>query len=146
MNRDSRLSVALHVLLHMSEMPGAVTSEALGPMMKTNPAVIRRTLGGLRNAGIVAAEKGHGGGWMVARDLRSVTLAEIYEALGTTTPFRIGIRDSRPTCPIEQGVNGALGGALREAEAVLMTRLRSATVADIISKATRSRATRSHAS
>jgi DNA-binding IscR family transcriptional regulator len=140
MNRDSRLSVALHVLLHMSEMRSAVTSEALGSMMSTNPVVIRRTLGGLRDAGIVAAEKGHGGGWMLARDLRSVTLADVYDALGTTTPFGIGVRDPQTTCPIEKGVNRALVGALREAEALLMTRLRSVAVTDILKKATRSRA------
>jgi DNA-binding IscR family transcriptional regulator len=140
MNRDSRLSVALHVLLHMSEMRSAATSEALGSIMNTNPVVIRRTLGGLRDAGIVDAEKGHGGGWTLARDLRSVTLADIYDALGTTTPFGIGVRDPQPTCPIEKGVNRALGEALREAEALLMTRLRSVAVTDILKKATRSRA------
>lgn len=140
MNRDSRLSVALHVLLHMSEMQGSVTSEALGSMMRANPVVIRRTLGGLRDAGIVAAEKGHGGGWTLARDLRSVTLADVYDAVGTTTPFGIGVRDPKPTCPIEKGVNRALGEALREAEALLMTRLRSVAVIDILPKTTRSRA------
>ena len=146
MNRDSRLSVALHVLLHMSKMESAVTSEALGSMMKTNPVVIRRTLGGLRDAGIVAAEKGHGGGWTLARDLRSVTLADVYEALGTTTPFGIGVRDPKPTCPIEKGVNRVLGGALREAETLLMARLQSTTVADILSNATRSHAAGAQAS
>ena len=140
MNRDSRLSVALHVLLHMREMDSAVTSEALGSMMKTNAVVIRRTLGGLRDAGIVAAEKGHGGGWTLARDLRTVTLGDVYDALGTTTPFGIGVRDPQPTCPIEKGVNRALGEALREAEALLMTRLRSVAVTDILKKATRNRA------
>jgi DNA-binding IscR family transcriptional regulator len=140
MNRDSRLSVALHVLLHMSEMRSAVTSEVLGSMMTTNPVVIRRTLGGLRDAGIVAAEKGHGGGWTLARDLRTVTLGDVYDALGTTTPFGIGVRDPQPTCPIEKGVNRALGEALREAEALLMTRLRSVAVTDILKKATRNRA------
>jgi DNA-binding IscR family transcriptional regulator len=140
MNRDSRLSVALHVLLHMSEIRSAVTSEELGSMMNTNPVVIRRTLGGLRDAGIVAAEKGHGGGWTLARDLRSVTLAGVYDALGTTTPFGIGVRDPQPTCPIEKGVNRALGEALREAEALLMRRLRSVAVTDILKKAIRSRA------
>jgi len=138
-NRDSRLSVALHVLLHMSEMRSAVTSEALGSMMSTNPVVIRRTLGGLRDSGIVAAEKGHGGGWTLARDLRSVTLADVYDALGTMTPFGIGVRDPQTTCPIEKGVNRALVGALREAEVLLMTRLRSVAVTDILKKATRSR-------
>ena len=146
MNRDSRLSVALHVLLHLSDMHGAVTSEALGSMMNTNPAVIRRTLGGLRDAGIVAALKGHGGGWMLARDLGTVSLADVYDALGTRTPFGIGLRDPRPTCPIEKGVNRALGEALRHAEIALMTRLRSVAVADILSKARSGRGTRSHAS
>jgi DNA-binding IscR family transcriptional regulator len=61
MTRDSRLSVALHVLLHMKQMERAATSEELGSMMEVNPVVIRRTLGGLREAGIVVAEKGHGG-------------------------------------------------------------------------------------
>ena len=137
MNRDSRLSVSLHVLLHMSKSRTAITSEALGSMMKTNPVVIRRTLGGLRDAGIVAAGKGHGGGWTIARDLRSVSLGDVYDALGTTTPFGIGVRDPESTCPIEKGVNRALGKALREAEALLMARLRSVAVANILSKATR---------
>lgn len=135
MRRDSRLSVALHVLLHMSEMDRAVTSEELGPMMKTNPVVLRRTLGGLRDAGIVRSEKGHGGGWSLRRDLSSLTLGDVYDALGTMTLFGIGHRDARPRCPIEQAVNRAVSGALSEAEAVLMKRLRSVNVADVLKRA-----------
>jgi DNA-binding IscR family transcriptional regulator len=119
----------------MSEMDQAVTSEELGPLMKTNPVVLRRTLGGLRDAGIVRSEKGHGGGWSLGRDLSSVTLSEVYDALGMTTVFGIGHRDTRPTCPIEQAVNRAVSGALGEAEAVLMKRLQSFTVADVLKKA-----------
>ena len=146
MNRDSRLSVALHLLLHLSQMRTPVTSEALGSMMATNPVVIRRVLGGLRDSGIVAAVKGHGGGWTIARDLQSASLYDVYEALGITSVFGVGVRDPHPTCPIEKGVNQAVGKALREAEAQLMTRLRSTTVADVLSKATRTRVARSHAS
>jgi len=132
MKRDSRLSVTLHVLLHMSEMDRPITSEELGPMMKMNPVVIRRTLGGLRDAGIVGSEKGHGGGWTLMRALSSVTLADVYEALGTSTLFGIGHRNAKPRCPIEQAVNRAVSGALSEAEAVLMKRLRSVTVGDVL--------------
>jgi DNA-binding IscR family transcriptional regulator len=137
MNRDSRLSVALHVLLHMSEIGGAITSEALGSMMDTNPVVIRRTLGGLRDAGIVAAEKGHGGGWSLARDLRTVSLGDVHDAIGTSTVFGIGPRDPDPTCPLERAVNRAVGDVLREAEALLTTRLRSIKVADVLQTARR---------
>jgi DNA-binding IscR family transcriptional regulator len=139
MTRDSRLSVALHVLLHMIENGSAVTSDALGSMLQTHPVVIRRTLGGLRDAGIVAAEKGHGGGWSLARDLRSVNLAEVYDAIGPASVFGIGPRDPNPTCPIERAVNLRLATALGEAEAVLMKHLRGVAVADILKKARRRR-------
>ena len=137
MNRDSRLSVALHVLLHMSEMRAAVTSEALGSMMDTNPVVIRRTLAGLRDAGIVGAEKGHGGGWSLVRDLRSINLGDVYDAIGPATLFGIGVRDSDPKCPIERAVNVAVGNALSEAEALFVGRLRSVPIADVLKKARR---------
>lgn len=127
--------MALHVLLHMSELGRPVTSEELGPLLKTNPVVLRRTLSGLREAGIVRSEKGHGGGWSLGRDLSLVTLQDVYDALGTVTPFGIGHRQARPRCPLEQAVNHVVTGALDEAEAVLMKRLRSVSVASLVKTA-----------
>ena len=137
MNRDSRLSVALHVLLHMSEMEGPVTSEALGSLMDTNPVMIRRTLGGLRDAGIVSAEKGHGGGWVLARKIDAVTVGEVYAAIGPQTLFGIGPREANPRCPIEREVNRAVEGALADAERVVLNRLRSMVLADVLKQARR---------
>ena len=135
MNPDSRLSVALHVLLHMHEMDGPVTSETLGSMMDVNPVVIRRTLGGLRDAGIVAAGKGHGGGWSVAAKLEDVSLADVYESLGAASAWRIGLREEAPRCPLEREVNRAVAEALAEAEAHLMERFRTVNVAGLIETA-----------
>jgi DNA-binding IscR family transcriptional regulator len=137
MIRDSRLSVALHVLLHMKQMGRAVTSEALGSMMDVNPVVIRRTLGGLRDARIVAAEKGHGGGWSLARDLRAVSLADVHAAVGNPAVFGIGLRDPSATCPVERAVNRVVSEALAEAERHLLARLRGVAVADVLRKAVR---------
>ncbi len=132
MRRDSRLSVALHVLLHMSEAPGTLTSEALAPMLKMNAVVLRRTLGALRDANIVRSEKGHGGGWTLARDLASVTLGEVYAALGTETLFGIGLRDAKTQCPIEQAVNTVVEDAMADARAALVARLGQKSVADVL--------------
>ncbi len=143
MNRDSRLSVALHVLLHMREMGEAATSEALGAAMDMSPVVLRRTLGGLRDAGIVSAEKGHGGGWSLARDLGDVSLGEVYEALGPSTLFGIGVRDPHPTCPVEKAVNVAVGGALDRAEAVFHASLAGVRVAELLERARRAMKKRS---
>jgi len=131
MKRDSRLSVALHVLLHMEDLGEVVTSETLGPMMQMNPVVVRRTIAGLREAGIVRSEKGHGGGWSLARPLAEVTLADVYTALGLSAPFSIGPRDAAPRCLLERAANRALTGALDEAEALLMARLAAISVADL---------------
>jgi len=131
MRRDSRLSAVLHLILHLRELEGPVTSEVLGPLMNTNPVLVRRMLGGLREAGIVSAEKGHGGGWALARPLDRVTLADVYRALGSPNLFSIGPRRENPRCLVEQAVNRSLGKALGDAEALLLAELARTTVADI---------------
>ena len=123
MRMDSRLSGVLHVLLHMAEQDGPVTSETLAAAMGTNPAVVRRTMAGLREQGFVSSAKGHGGGWGLARDLASVTLRDIYGALGSPRLLALGHRSDAPDCLVEQAVNAALDTAFREAEAVLLARL-----------------------
>lgn len=145
MNRDSRLSVALHVLLHMSQTRDAITSETLGDMMQTNPVAIRRTLGCLREANIVVAEKGHHGGWKVTRDLRSLSVGDVYHALDSSVLFGIAVRNPEATCPLERAANRVVGDALAEAETVLMTRLRSVSVGVLLENAKKRRTSRARA-
>ena len=130
MRRDSRLSVALHALLHMAEV-GLLTSEQMAAQGDTNPVVIRRTMAGLRAAGIVRSEKGHGGGWSLVRRLEDVTLYDVYEALGEPTLLAIGNRTESPGCVVEKAVNRALEGAFHAAQALLVEQLRSITMASL---------------
>jgi Rrf2 family protein len=131
MRRDSRLSGVLHVLLHMAEHDGPVTSDMLAKAMGTNPVVVRRIMAGLRDGGYVRSEKGHGGGWVLARDLADVTLRDVYEALGCPALFAMGHRTEQPGCLVEQAVNAALDTAFRDAEALLMSRLGDVTLASL---------------
>lgn len=129
MKRDSKLSGVLHVLLHMAEHEGPVTSEVLARAMDTNPVVIRRIMAGLRDAGYVRSEKGHGGGWTFACDLEAVTLRDVYTALGEPVLLAMGNRTEMPGCLVEQAVNAALGKAFDEAEALLLERFGAVTLA-----------------
>lgn len=122
MKRDSRLSDVLHVLLHMARQEGPVTSEVLAKAMRTNPVVLRRTMAGLRNQGLVRSEKGHGGGWTIACDLSAVTMLDIYLALGKPPLFALGNRSDAPDCLVEKAVNANLNQALLDAEQSLMAR------------------------
>lgn len=129
MKRDSRLSGVLHVLLHMAEQPGPVTSEVLAGAMGTHPVVIRRIMAGLRDQGYVRSEKGHGGGWTLARDLAQVTLRDVYTALGCPSLLALGNRTEAPGCLVEQAVNAALDQAFHDAEALLLARFGEVTLA-----------------
>jgi DNA-binding IscR family transcriptional regulator len=128
MKRDSRLSGVLHILLHMAERAGPVTSEDLSKMMATNPVVIRRIMAGLRRQGYVRSEKGHGGGWMLVCDLSKVTLRDIYVALGSPSLLALGNRTESPGCLVEQAVNAALQQAFHDAEELLLTRIGEVTL------------------
>lgn len=123
MKRDTRLSGILHVLLHMAEHDGPLTSETLALAMQTNPVVIRRILAGLRDQGLVQSEKGHGGGWRLACDLGAVTLRDIHHAIGAPDLLALGNRTEAPGCLVEQAVNAALGEAFAAAESLLLARL-----------------------
>jgi Rrf2 family protein len=127
--RDSRLSDVLHLLLHLAGSDRPVTSDSLARMLRTNPVVVRRILSGLRTKGLVTSEKGHGGGWRLARDLDAITLYDVFAALGSPTILAMENRNESPGCLVEAAVNSATEQAFLDAEAVLLARFREVTLA-----------------
>lgn len=129
MTRDSRLSAILHALLHMAERGEPMTSAELAHCMNTNPVVVRRTMAGLREQGFVRSGRGAGGGWEIACDLEALTLRDIYLALGAPKLLAIGVHLESPSCLVEQAVNQSLTEAFSEAEALLIERFGTVTLA-----------------
>ena len=97
-------------------------------MLGTNPVVIRRTMALLKEQGYVRSEKGHRGGWTLAKPLADMTLLDIHEALGSASLFAIGLSTDHPECLVEQAVNAALTDAFDAAQALLIERLGSVTL------------------
>lgn len=133
MKSDGRLSAALHALLHMADHDGPMTSETLSTCLHTHAVVVRRTMAGLRQAGFVVSERGHGGGWVLARDLASVSLLDVQLAIGEPVARAVSV----PDCLVEQAVQQALATTLREADALLVQRLGQITLADLAADFTR---------
>lgn len=134
MNKDTRLSDVLHVLLHLDQAKEPVTSDILARSMGTNPAVFRRTMAGLRNAGYVQSGKGHGGGWLLARPLSRITLLDVYTALGRPNLFAIGSRSDNSDCLVERSVNGALADTMAQAEALFADSFGAITLDSLLPK------------
>ena len=132
MKRDGRLSAVLHALLHMAEQDRAMTSTELSVCMDTNPVVVRRTMAGLREAGFVTSDKGHGGGWRIAVELDAISLKDIYDALGASPVLSLGVHVEHPQCLVEQAVNRALKDAFGEAEALLLERFSDVTLKQLV--------------
>jgi Rrf2 family protein len=129
--RDSKLSGVLHVLLHMADAREPITSERLAEAMHTHPVVVRRVMAGLREAGFVRSEKGHGGGWTIACDLRRTTLLDIFRAVGEPRLVALGFDEEQPACLVARAVNTALEGTAREAEELLLRRFGEISLADL---------------
>lgn len=131
MRHDSRLPRVLHALLHLEQMEKPATSEVIAKMLGTDASVVRRTMAGLRDAGIVASIKGHGGGWSLAKPLTDVSLLEIYRALGTPELFAIGNDEDATTCQLARAANVATSQALAAAQQFFEAQLKAVSVADI---------------
>ena len=128
MRKDSRLSRILHALIHLKFSEKSLTSEELGQMLNTNPVVVRRTMGLLKQAGYVTSVKGHSGGWTLTVSLADITLYDIYKVVGESSLFTIGLTDEHNNCPIEIAVNASIGSVLNEAEALMLERFREITI------------------
>ncbi|WP_321857960.1 Rrf2 family transcriptional regulator [Burkholderia cenocepacia] len=128
MRTDSRLSRMLHALIHMDQAEGPLTSETIATMLCTNPVVVRRLLGGLRDFGYVRSEKGHGGGWVLSVALDDITLLDVYCAVGEPPLFSDLVPEDEPECLVEQAVNAHLSATLKEAEASLLARFGEVTL------------------
>ena len=124
--------MALHILAHLVEAGDRpTTSETLAAHCLTNPVVIRRSLAGLREAGIVSSVKGHGGGWTVGRPAAAISLREVYVALGERGELVPDPDPASPGCLIEAAIGDALDSFYAEAEALLLRRLSEITLADL---------------
>lgn len=136
MKRSSRLSLALHALVHLHKQPDqAITSTTLATCLMTNPVVVRRVLGELREAGIVASTKGHDGGWRLLRPANEISLRTIYSAMGESLLIRTESDPGDRQCGIVRAVDTVMGEFIADAEALLAARLERVSLDDIARQA-----------
>lgn len=131
MKRNSRLSLALHTLGHMAQEPERLhTSADIAAHAGTNPVVVRRVLGRLRQAGLLKSVKGHSGGWKLARSPAKITLADVYLALGEKliAPNEI---ESGHHCSVERALHQRVSAVMGEIENSLIDRLAATTIAEV---------------
>ncbi|MBT6189533.1 MAG: Rrf2 family transcriptional regulator [Tateyamaria sp.] len=131
MKRNSRLSLALHTLSHMANDPNQIrTSAVIADHAGTNPVVVRRVLGKLRKAGLLTSEKGHSGGWKLAKSAEDITLADVYLALDERL-IATETNDPIPACSVERALHTRVSGVMKDIEQSLIERLAETTISKV---------------
>ena len=131
MKRNSRLSLALHTLGHMAAEPSKIrTSAHIADHAGTNPVVVRRVLGKLREAGLLISKKGHSGGWTLAKTPSDITLADVYFALDERLVAPVDSFDNT-VCATEARMHRGISTILKDVEDILRRRLSKTNIRDV---------------
>ena len=134
MKITSRFTVAVHTLLaiHTFGKDYKTTSEFIASSVNVNPVIIRRTLGSLKEAGIVDVKAGSGGASII-KPLKDITLLDVYKAVDSVEDGLFNFHDNpNPACPVGKNMHAVLDGRLQDAQAAMERKLRETTFADLV--------------
>lgn len=130
MNTSSRFIVAVHLLAVLA-VRGKVKSNDMAWSVNTNPVVIRRILGALREAGLVHSQTGPNGGSTLARPADQITLANVYDAVEGGQLFHPLYSDPAAACPIGSNIEDCMATVFEETQAAVRDTLSTKTIAQI---------------
>ena len=130
---SSRVAVAVHVLAYLAwKRSEGATSERIAASVNTNPVVVRRIVGALRNAGMVTVQPGVGGGAQLARDPGEITLLDVYRAVEDADGlFSLHPQPPRRDCSIGGNIQHVLQGVFCRARQAMQRELDQVTIADV---------------
>lgn len=133
MTISSRFAVAVHILALLELQKGEpVTSESIAGSVNTNPAVVRRLLCKLAEAGLTTSRRGAGGGALLARPAGEITLRDVYRAVEEGELFAMHNGHPDPECLVGRNIRAALEDATAAARRALEAELAGRTVAFMV--------------
>lgn len=139
MNTSSRFAFAVHVLALLAQQEGVpLSSEIIAGSVNTNPALIRRLLTMLAQAGLTTSQLGAGGGALLARAPEDITLLEVYRAVEDPQLFGLHREEPNPACMVGRNIQQVLRGIMDDAQRAMEASLAARTVADTFSDVVRS--------
>lgn len=130
---DTKFSVAVHVLILVSESPSPMNSEKIAESAGTNASYIRKILSLLKKAGIVNGRRGVSG-YSIAVSPQQLTLLQIYQAVTEETKVNILDihRNPNDKCIVGRYIQPVLSDIFADMEAVFAKSLSDKTLADCI--------------
>ena len=130
---DTKFSVAVHVLILISESPAPMTSDQMAGSVGTNASYIRKILSLLKKAEIVDGHRGIGG-YSLTVASEQLTLLQIYQAVTEETKVHLLDihQNSSDQCIVGRHIRPVLSGMFMDIEEVFAQTLSGKSLADCI--------------
>lgn len=130
---DTKFSVAVHVLILVSESPTPINSDQMAMSIGTNASYVRKILALLKKAGIVDGHRGISGYTMLLPP-EQLTLLQIYQAvMEQPKPHLLDIhQNSSDRCVVGRYIRPVLSGMFSGVEDAFANALAEKTLADCI--------------
>ncbi|PTJ79490.1 Rrf2 family transcriptional regulator [Staphylococcus kloosii] len=136
MKISSRFTVAVHILaLIKVEREYTLTSNQIASSVNTNPVVIRRLMGKLKDAGYIEVSRGNSGVRLL-KSLDEITLFDVYNAVEVVEKgnlFQIH-EDTNINCTVGANIQVVLEVILENAQEAMESVLKNVTLQNIVDK------------
>jgi Rrf2 family protein len=145
MRVSAKSDYALRALIELAHREDAdpVSAEELGKLQEIPHGFLQAILADLRRAGVVMSQRGQSGGWRLARDAQSVSVADVIRAVDGPLVSVYGLRPEAVTynesASVLQHVWIAARSSLRDVfEQVSIRALADAELPEAVTSRTRS--------
>lgn len=130
---DTKFSVAVHVLILISEAPVPMTSDQMAGSVGTNASYVRKILMFLRKAEIVNGQRGIGG-YSLRVAPEQLTLLQIYQAVMEESKIHLFDihQNSSDQCIVGHHIRPVLSDMFADIEKAFVHALADKTLADCI--------------
>lgn len=130
---DTKFSVAVHILILISESQSPINSDMMAESVGTNASYIRKILAMLKKAGIVDGHKGISGYRLIA-DREKLTLLSIYRAVADQPNIHLFDIHKNPNdrCVVGRNIRPVLSDMFADLERQIVSSLDSLTLSDCI--------------
>ncbi|ONI75299.1 transcriptional regulator [Actinosynnema sp. ALI-1.44] len=132
MSLSSRSAVAIHALTMLGRWDRSLTSAEIADSLASNPVLVRRILGSLRDADLVLSTEGRGGGWLLARPAREITLHDAYTAVEAGPILSRHAHPPSDACEVGRHMQNLLETEFRDAENAMRERLSRTTIEHLV--------------
>ncbi len=130
---DTRFSVAVHVLILISESSEPMDSEKMARSVGTNASYIRKILGSLKKADIVSSRRGVAGFSLVVPP-EQLTLLQVYQAVTEESQCHLLDihQNANDACAVGRHIKPVLTGMFAQAESAFTHALSEQTLAQCV--------------